>query len=148
LEITRRQANDPDTDFARNVHHQAYRDIVTRQYGVWDEHAQDKFFAEDWTPEKFEIICCDGIPCGYTRIEDRDKDIHIRELVILPDFQNRGIGSHILREVLDRAKTRKAPVVLGTHIANQAMHLYQRFGFEEFERTDTHILMKLPPASI
>ena len=56
---------------------------------------------------------------------------------------HRCTGVH--RETISRAQTRQVPVVLGTHLANRAAHLYRRFGFQEFDRTDTHILMELNP---
>ena len=139
--ITTRPALDADTDFARTVHHRAYRDVVVRQYGVWEEEAQDRFFENDWETAAFEIILCDGVPCGYTRVEDRGADVHVRELVILPEFQGRGVGSHVLRGVIERAKARRVPVRLGTQHANRAAELYRRLGFREFERTATHVLM-------
>jgi GNAT superfamily N-acetyltransferase len=142
MEITKRPALDVDTDFARSVHHQAYRDVIVQQYGVWDEEAQDGFFKNDWDPAAFEIILCDDIPCGYLCVEDRDSDIHVRELVILPKFQGQGVGSQILRGVIDRARVRQVPVRLGTQRANRAIDLYRRLGFREFERTGTHILME------
>jgi GNAT superfamily N-acetyltransferase len=142
MEITQRPANDTDTDFARAVHHQAYRDVVVRQFGTWDEKAQDEFFKDDWAPAVFEIILCDGVPCGYMCVEDRDTDLHVRELVILPKYQGKGIGSRILRGVIDRAKVRQVPVRLGTQHANRAVELYRRLGFSEYERTRSHILME------
>ena len=90
MEITKRPAVEDDTDFARSVHHQAYRDVVVRQFGTWNEKSQDEFFRDDWDPVAFEIILCDDVPCGYVCIEDRDGDIHVRELVIAPKSQGKG----------------------------------------------------------
>lgn len=130
-EITRRPATDADADFARRAHHEAYREVVVRQFGAWDEAAQDEFFRGGWNPAAFDVILCDGEPCGYTRVEDRADGVHVRELVILPRFQNRGVGSRLLREVIERAKARGVPVRLGTHHANRAAELYRRLGFRE-----------------
>jgi ribosomal protein S18 acetylase RimI-like enzyme len=142
MDIHSRQAHRSDTEFARTVHHLAYRDVVVRQFGVWEEKAQDEFFKDDWDPSAFEIIICDGVPCGYMCIEDRDNDIQVRELVISPQFQGKGAGTQILRGVIERAKARQVPVRLGTQHANRAVELYRRLGFCELERTGTHILME------
>jgi len=141
MEICRRPALDADTYFARSAHHQAYRDVVVRQFGVWDQKAQDEFFNGDWNPAAFEIILCDGVPCGYMSVEDRGDDVYVHELVILPRFQGRGLGSRILLEVIERAETRRVPVRLETLQANRAVDLYRRLGFHEVERSDTHIQM-------
>ncbi len=142
MKITKRPALVADTDFARTVHHHAYRDVIVRQYGLWEEEAQDGFFKNYWDPPMFEIILCDGVPCGYTRIEDRSDDIHIRELAISPEFQGLGIGTQILHDVIERAKVRHVPISLKTQRVNRAAYLYRKLGFREVERTETHILLE------
>jgi GNAT superfamily N-acetyltransferase len=146
MRIERRPALDSDTDFARRVHHLAYREVVERQFGPWSDAEQDRFFNGDWHPAKFEIVLCNGVPCGYTCVEDRADDIHVRELVIFPDYQGQGIGSTLLREAMARGHERGVPVRLGTHLKNRALNLYRRLGFVEFDRTDTHILLEWSPA--
>lgn len=124
------------------MHHRAYRDVSVRQFGPWDERAQDEFFASGWSDAPHEIILCDGVPCGYACVERRDEDIHVRELVIDPEFQGRGVGTHILREVIAEAEARGLPVRLGTLHANRAAELYRRLGFREYARDETHIHME------
>jgi ribosomal protein S18 acetylase RimI-like enzyme len=143
MPVTRRPALETDADFARRVHHRAYREVVERQYGPWDEARQDRFFASSWREGGFEIVLCDGAPCGYLCVEERADDLHVREIVLLPEFQGRGIGSTLLREVIDRAAERGVPVRLGTHHQNRAQHLYRRLGFREIGRTETHLLFEL-----
>jgi GNAT superfamily N-acetyltransferase len=142
MKITRRAATELDTEFARLVHHRAYRDVVERQFGGWNEHDQDRFFAGDWRDAQFEIILADSVPCGYTCIEERAHDVHVRELVLLPEFQGQGIGTSILREVLECARARRVPVHLGTFHQNRALNLYRRLGFSETGRTDTHVVLE------
>jgi len=142
MELTRRPATADDTELARRVHHEAYREVVKRQFGPWDEARQDRFFADNWARNAFEIVLYDGVPCGYVRVEERADDIVVSELVIRPEFQGRGIGSAILRETIERARARGVPVHLGTHLQNRAVGLYRRLGFRETGRTATHILME------
>jgi GNAT superfamily N-acetyltransferase len=142
MELTRRPATRADTELARRVHHEAYREVVERQFGAWREAAQDRFFADGWDAAAFEILLCDGAPCGYTCVEDRADHVHVRELVVRPPFQRRGIGSAILRQTLERARVRGVPVRLETFHLNQAAELYRRHGFRETGRTGTHILME------
>ena len=141
MHIAKRPALATDTEFARSVHHRAYRDVSVRQFGPWDEKAQDEFFAAGWSAAAHEIVLCDGVPCGYVRVEYRESDIHVHELVIDPEFQGRGIGSHILREVIAHAMARRVPVRLDTFHVNHAVNLYRRLGFREVGKTDTHVLM-------
>lgn len=140
--MTKPPAHESGAGFARAVHHRAYREVVERQFGPWIEEQQDRYFDRDWSAATFEIVLCDGITCGYVCIEDRADDIHIREIVLLPEYQGRGIGSSILREVMERACTRRVPVRLGTFLKNRALGLYHKLGFQEIGRTETHTLLE------
>ena len=131
-----------DTGFARTVHHRAYRDVIEHQYGPWDEATQDRLFDIAWTAAAHEIILCDGVRCGYSSIETRSGDIYLSELVVDPDFQCRGIGTVIIREVIERAIATGVPVRLRTHIVNRAASLYRRMGFQETGRTESHLLLE------
>jgi ribosomal protein S18 acetylase RimI-like enzyme len=142
VKVIRRPARETDTDFARLVHHQAYREVSERQFGPWDEKEQDEYFNDDWTSAAFEIVLCDGVPCGYVWIEDRADDIHVHELVLLPEFQGQGLGSSLLRQVMEDATRRRVPVRLETFHANRALNLYRRLGFQETGRSETQILME------
>jgi ribosomal protein S18 acetylase RimI-like enzyme len=139
--IATRPKSETDKSFVRETHHQAFRDIVIRQFGEWDEAQQDKFFESDWNDPPPEILLCDGIPCGYATIVERPDSIQVHEIVIHPDFQNRGIGSTFLRQIMDRAATRGLKVTLGVFPKNRAVEFYKRLGFVECGRTEIHLLM-------
>ena len=47
--VSRRPATAADMDFARSVHHRAYRDVIERQYGPWDKETQDRLFDAAWS---------------------------------------------------------------------------------------------------
>lgn len=143
--LSRRPAAVTDTDWARQVHHCALRQVVEAQFGGWDETEQDRFFDRDWLVEIFEVLEWWGQPCGYVCVEERSDDVHVRELVIAPEFQNQGIGSALVMDATRRAEERHVPVVLGTLHANRARVLYQRLGFEEVGTTATHTLYRLDP---
>jgi len=144
--FVRLPATAADRDFARRVHHLAYRDVVERQYGAWVEAQQDGFFESSWDSAPHDIIVVDGEPCGYVSIEDHITDVHVRELVLAPDYQGRGIGSAVLRTMIERARARGVPVHLGTHLANRAANLYRRLGFRQIGTTETHFIFEWSPA--
>jgi len=143
--ISRRQATAADREFVQAVHHRAYRDVVERQYGHWDETVQEKYFDIAWIAAAHQIILCDNLKCGYCSIESRADELFVDELVIDPAFQGRGIGTRIMEEVINEALARGLPVRLQTHLVNRAAELYRRLGFLERSRTSTHILMEYIP---
>jgi ribosomal protein S18 acetylase RimI-like enzyme len=127
--ITRRRAVAGDVEFARRVHHEAYRDVVVRQFGRWDEGLQNRFFMEGWKSELTEIVLCDGVPCGCLSVVERAAGVVVRNIALLPEFQGRGIGTGLLAEVMERAGERGVPVRLDVLHQNRARKLYERIGF-------------------
>jgi GNAT superfamily N-acetyltransferase len=142
MRLTTRLATASDAAFAREAHHGAYRDVVLAQFGAWDDADQDRYFANDWRDAKFDVILCDDTPCGYAAVEYRPDDVRVRELVIHPRWQGQGIGTAFLKRVMESAAQRGLPVRLGTFHRNRALKLYQRLGFREFGRTQTHVLLE------
>jgi GNAT superfamily N-acetyltransferase len=140
--VSKRQATEADHQFARAVHHRAYRDLVERRFGRWDEAEQDRLFDAAWVGAAYESVICDAVACGYCCIEHGENDIYLREIAIDPDFQGRGIGTHIIESIFKDAAKRAVPVRLQTQILNRAANLYRQLGFRESGRTVTHILME------
>ena len=145
MRVQRRPVLPGERGSLRLIHHAAYREVVERQFGLWDDDQGDRYFEAGWDDASHEVIEYNGVLAGYSAIERRDAEIHIHELVIDPRFQNLGIGSTIIRDTMREAKERGVPVFLRTAIANRAGGLYERLGFIEFDRTETHRLFKWPP---
>lgn len=145
--VTKRNATESDTTFARQAHHRAYHDVVVRQFGNWDEKMQDDFFDASWRPDTHEIISCDGSLCGYCAIEHTPERIFVHELVLLPEFQGKGIGSIILQTLIDDAARQRIPIKLQVLKENHAQSLYRKLGFTDTRSTDTHFEMTFNPTS-
>lgn len=140
--ISLREVTEKDTEFARVAHHTAYRDVVERQFGSWDEKLQDKFFYDNWNKPGFKIISLDDVPCGYTRIEYLPNQVEVYELVISPDCQNKGIGTFVLNKFTEEARKRNVAAKLQVFSQNRAIELYKRIGFTEVDRSDNHVIME------
>ena len=149
MKITTRPATDDDKEFARDCHHRGYRDVVERQFGFWDQGLQDGLFEQDWAAAQHEILLAGGESCGYVSVEETPEETHVREIVVLPGFQGRGIATAFLTEVMEAAGSGGVPVRLDVLQENRAFELYSRLGFSECGRTETHVLMvwgEGPPA--
>jgi ribosomal protein S18 acetylase RimI-like enzyme len=62
--------------------------------------------------------------------------------MIDPEFQGKGVGTFLLREIIEDAEARPLPVRLGTQQANRAINLYRKLDFRELDRTETQVLME------
>ena len=143
--LTFRPASESDTEFARDVHGRAYRDVVVQQFGSWDEERQAAFFDDAWSKPGFEIISMDGTDVGYRCVEVRDDAVVVHELVIVPEVQHHGIGTALLGEAQHVARALAKPLRLQVLKANQASELYGRLGFQVTGETDTHLEMEWTP---
>jgi ribosomal protein S18 acetylase RimI-like enzyme len=141
MDLQRRIATTKDQECARTLHHEAYQDLVLLQFGEWNLDQQDRFFNKKWNPENFEMIMVDGSLCGYLSVFEYPDHFFLSEIVLLPSFQGRGIGTKLLIDQMQKAKRDSLPLRLQVLKANRAIELYTRLGFVECGRTDTHVQM-------
>jgi ribosomal protein S18 acetylase RimI-like enzyme len=136
-----RPSTEEDFTFLRDLHHRAYRDLIVRQFGAWNDEAQDAFFEQSLREAPFAIIEHDGTRIGAIAVREDTEALHIIELQILPEWQNRGIGTALVREQLEAAESRRKPVRLRVLRQNRARELYERLGFAITGQTQTHYFM-------
>jgi predicted GNAT family acetyltransferase len=60
-----------------------------------------------------------------------DEEIVVIDLVLLPAFRNRGIGTALLRELQQQAQAEQLSLCLHVLINSPARRLYTRLGFRE-----------------
>jgi ribosomal protein S18 acetylase RimI-like enzyme len=133
-----RPATDDDEAFVRAAHHVAFRDVVERQFGPWDEARQDVFFDTVWRHGGMQVVECDGHRCGYLLVDEHADEVVVGEIVLHPDVHGRGIGTRLLRDVFAVGKPVRLQVL---HENRRARALYERLGFTQTGSTSTHHLM-------
>jgi len=61
---------------------------------------------------------------------------------LLPKYQNQGIGTSLIKDLLSKAEKNNKPVYLQVLKSNiNAQKLYKSLGFSKVEETETHIKM-------
>ena len=111
-----------------------YEDIASVPYEEileWVEYKIGRCISEH------QCVLLDGQKCGYYYLLD---DGELDLIYILPAFQNRGIGSEILKKCIAESKN---PLRLYVFTRNvRAISLYERFGFTIRERVGkTRLIM-------
>jgi ribosomal protein S18 acetylase RimI-like enzyme len=66
----------------------------------------------------------------------------IEEIALLPEVQGRGIGTRLIRDILQAAQRRGFPVRLSVFASNPARALYARLGFEVVRIEDPRMAME------
>ena len=77
--------------------------------------------------------------CGYGFIDVRTPELSV---AVGPEFRGRGVGTTLLRHVLQRADASYESVSLSVSIQNPAVRLYKRLGFVVVAADDAALVMK------
>ena len=139
--VTTRPATPDDKELLRRIHHDAYRDVVTRQFGPWNEAEQNRWFDKGFVASGLRVIELDGVAVGSIASIDEGDQVFLCGVQILPEYQNRGIGSELVRAELARAKSLGKPLRLQVLRENRARALYERLGFQMTGETEHHFTM-------
>lgn len=140
--IRLRPAQASDLAFLHRVHREAMRPHVERVFGAWDEDAQRERFAASTDPATHEIVECDGRAVGCQWVRPHPDALELVRLYLLPEAQGRGVGSHLLGALVERAERSGLAVRLRVLRGNPAERLYRRLGFRVVGETDTHVSME------
>jgi GNAT superfamily N-acetyltransferase len=140
MQHQRRPATARDGVFLWALHNATLKDYVTQTWG-WDDQVQRRMFDERFDPARIEILVCEGQDVGALAVEQRPDELWLAELQIAPAWQGRGLGTAILRDLIDEANARGVPVGLRVLRVNPARALYERLGFVVVSTTETHHLM-------
>jgi RimJ/RimL family protein N-acetyltransferase len=105
--------------------------------------AQTRSYAANYPNATHEIICVDGEPAGRLYF-DRNGSFHILDITIAPARRNSGIGSEVLRRIVEEAERARKPVSIYTEIFNPSMRLFGRLGFQQKSVDGFLVLMEKP----
>ena len=137
-DVTLREALPADSAFLLSLGREAYREVLARQFDGWNEAVHGKRFAEKIATMPFMIAELNGKPVAAISSTLHDDHLRVDEIVVLPEFQNRRIGSYLLLRELERARAAGVPVRLHTLRLNRAVRFYERHGFVITGRRDEY----------
>ena len=133
-----------DFEFSFRAKKEALGPCVAEKWG-WDEEMQLQIHREHWSGRRFNFIVVDGIEVGTVWMSRERDHFRFGEFYILPDHQNRGIGTAVLESLLQEADAAQLPVRLEYLKWNRVGSLYRRQGFIQVSENDTHFFMERPP---
>ena len=137
------QAQKSDFEFLKYVHHTTLKEHVAKIWG-WNEDQQNQFFKDAFNTRHFQLIAIGETSVGYLEINETQDTLNISNILILPEFQGKGVGSQIIKSIISNAKHTNKRVALGVFKVNtRARKLYEKLGFHIHGETPTHYLMEL-----
>lgn len=109
--------------------------------------AQTVYYAEHYPGADLSILEDDGKPVGRFFIDRRTSEIRIMDIALVDECRARGIGTKLIREILDEGVRTGKRVTIHVEGFNPALRLYQRLGFQHIDTNGVYYLMQWSPPS-
>ncbi len=107
--------------------------------------AQTQAYQQSYIGAVHRIIQLDTVDIGRLIIQRADDHMRIVDLSLLPEFRGGGIGTDILRSLLNEAHGGKVPVRLHAEHNSPALNLYLRHGFVKIGERGQYFALEWRP---
>lgn len=151
LNIERRPITADDEEFLFRLYAETRENELSQMN--WDKerklaflHAQfstqHDHYRTQYSKADFELLICDGQPAGRFYVDRSGTTIRLIDMTIRPGFRRQGIGSQLLRDLLEEGARTGRAVQLHVEKFNPAIALCERFGFIMVDDNHVHYLME------
>ena len=151
--VSLRDATPDDDAFLLDVYASTRLDELA---GIdWDDNQkrafiQMQFLAREriYPQDGNKIILLNGNPVGRIMVDRNETGILLRDIALLTEYRNAGIGSRLIQELMEEAAAAGKPIELHVISTSPAVRLYERLGFSRTSDEPTAYLeMKWLPAT-
>ena len=108
--------------------------------------AQQDHYAKTYPAASHDIILSDNRPVGRLYVARLDGEIRIVDITLLPAERNAGIGSYLIKQLLDEAKDSGKRTRIFVEEFNPSLRLFERLGFSPSEQHGFNLLMQFDPS--
>jgi ribosomal protein S18 acetylase RimI-like enzyme len=149
-----RPVGDSDDRFLRRVYASVREDELAQV--PWEEadkavflrqqfDAQDAYYREHYEGATYDVIEVDGEPAGRLYVARWEDEIRIMDIGLLPEHRGAGIGTRLLRDLLDEGRRAGKRVSIHVEKHNRALRLYERLGFATVADRGVYLLLEATP---
>jgi GNAT superfamily N-acetyltransferase len=115
--------------------------FLRHQFGAQREQYDGRFPDAD-----YDVILLDGRAVGRLWIGSDDEQIRLLDIALLPEAQNQGVGTALLRALIEHARASGKKLRHMVFMLNpDAKRFYERFGFVGFEDFGAYLHMEWRP---
>ncbi len=143
-----RAATQADYDFLYQLNESTMRAYVISTCGGWDDAFQARYFRDHFDPPKIRTIVIAGRDVGMVETEAGDGDVVLANIRIAPEYQRRGLGKAMIKEIVADAHRAGLSVRLRVLKVNSARGLYERLSFSVSDEAPTAYVMRALPSPI
>ncbi|MGV4980884.1 GNAT family N-acetyltransferase [Streptomyces sp. NPDC001709] len=116
--------------------------------GRYDEHRVRQRLRDGFAADHTWVIEAGGVPSGCVALRPADDAHRLEHFYLDPSLQGRGIGSAVLRMLLERCDRDGTRIRLNVLQGSPARRLYERHGFTVETEDPVDVFMVREPASV
>jgi GNAT superfamily N-acetyltransferase len=113
--------------------------------GRYDEHRVRQRLRDSFSSQHTSVIVADGTFAGCVTVRPADDGRWLEHFYLAPNLQGRGLGSAVLRTLLEQIDAEAVPVRLNVLQGSPAQRLYERHGFSLEHQDPVDVYMVRPP---
>jgi GNAT superfamily N-acetyltransferase len=110
-----------------------------------DMARQREGFGQQWQLAEVRIVTVAGNDVGWLQTTPAEDAIFVGQLYVEGRFRRQGIGSRVMRAVIDEAMRERKAVTLAEVKINPARRLYERLGFSVTHEDQHKVYMRREP---
>ena len=118
----------------------------------WDDNQKRafirmQFLARERTYPRGDnrIILLNGRPIGRMLVDRSETGVLLRDIALLTEYRNAGIGSRLIQGLMKEAASAGQPIRLHVLASSPAVRLYERLGFRRSGDDGAYLEMKWIP---
>ena len=139
---TLRESTAADAEYIYGIAELTMRPHVEAMGKRWSVTKMQEKCANDAVDPNNKIIQLHARDCGVFCVEFGTAEVWLHALLLLQEFQRKGIGGLLLQQVLAQAKERSLPVCLHVAKENPAKAFYEKFGLYVCDENELHFCMR------
>ncbi len=137
-----RTAEYRDRTFCFRVTKEAMQPYVEATFGPWDDEWQRQRLENDLASSPHEIVVVGDRDIGLWSVARESERVVLRKIYLLPEFQRQGIGSILLRRLIQESEALRMPIELRYLMVNPVASLYERLGFRWLKEEPPYIYVR------
>lgn len=101
-------------------------------------------YADNYPGAADLVITVSGVPAGRVLVWRSEAEHRIVDIAILPAYRDRGLGTLVLRSLIDEAQGSAKPLRLTVAADNTAaLRLYRKLGFAATDENPVNVAMEI-----
>jgi GNAT superfamily N-acetyltransferase len=143
MKVTLRPAVDADFEACRRTYFTETEWINERLQ--LDRSEQESMFKKQWRAKQVCIIQADGVDVGWLQSVVSKSEHMLGQVFVDAPYQRKGIGTEVLRRIVDEASRLQLPIRLAVVKINPSRRLYERLGFRVTHEDERKVYMTREP---